>query len=321
MYYNSIIVYSRNFCPNSTKSEEKNPMKKLLLILNPVAGTKKANRYLSDILKLFCQSDYECTVCLTTDEKRADTLVCQSGKDKDIIVCIGGDGTFNETISGMVKENIKTPLGYIPTGSTNDFATSINLASSPMTAAKNILTGKAKTFDIGYFNNRIFTYVASFGSFTKTSYNTSRDLKNALGHFAYLLEGIKEIGDIRPEKLVIEHDGKEISGNYVFGAICNSTRVGGGVLKFSQDSIDMNDGMFEIILIKNPKNPAELMQLLFDLQSGNYNGELFEFFKSDSFKIKTNENMPWTIDGEYEKGCSQIDIKVVKSAFSLIIPN
>ena len=296
-------------------------MKKALIILNPLAGTKKANKVLADIIKLFCEQDYECTVCLTTDEKRADEIVARAGVDKDLIVCIGGDGTFNETIAGMLSAQIVCPIGYIPTGSTNDFATSINLSASPLEAAKNILSGTPKAFDIGHFNNRIFTYVASFGTFTKTSYNTSRDLKNALGHFAYVLEGIKELGDIHPESLTIEHDGIVTNGKYIFGAFCNSLRVGGGVLKFSQHTVDMNDGMFEAVLVKNPKNPAEFMQLLFDLQSGNYNGKLFEFFKSGNFKIKASDEMDWTIDGEYEKGCSDINISVQKSAFSLIIPN
>ncbi len=295
--------------------------KKLLLVMNPVSGKKKANKYLADILSLFSENDYECTVCVTTKRKRANSLVEKFGKGKDLIVCIGGDGTFNETVSGMRNARINSPLGYIPSGSTNDFASSLNLSSTPLQACRDILNGKTISIDIGLFCGRLFTYVASFGTFTKTSYATPSDLKNALGHLAYILEGVKEIGDIRPEKLVIEHDGITTEGNYVFGAVCNTRRVGGGVLRFSDDVVDMCDGLFEVVLIKMPTNPADMIQLLMDLQSANPDGAMFDFFRSSDIKIKTSESMNWTLDGEFEKGKEFIEIKVIKNAISMIVPD
>ena len=142
-----------------------------------------------------------------------------------------------------------------------------------------------------------------------------------MGHFAYVLEGAKELTDIHPEHLVLEYNQKIIKGDYIFGAVCNITRLGGGLIKFSNRVIDMNDGLFELLLIKFPKNPGQLMQLIMDLNSGNFKGKLFEFIKTDNLKISTSSSMDWTLDGEYEKGTEKIEITVQKSAFSLIVPN
>ena len=187
--------------------------KKLLLVMNPCAGIKKSNRYLTQILKIFAVNEYECTVQLTTEKLRADNIVKKYGNGKDLIICIGGDGTFNETVAGMLGAGVTAPIGYIPSGSTNDFASSLGLNSHPVKAAEDIAYGTPHSFDVGLFNGRPFTYVASFGAFTKTSYTAPRDLKNALGHLAYILEGVKEITDIKPVKIELEAEGKKLDGN------------------------------------------------------------------------------------------------------------
>ncbi len=293
--------------------------KKLLLVMNPCAGIKKSNKYLTDILNVFAVNDYECTVQLTTLKIRAADIVEKYGKHKDLIVCIGGDGTFNETVSGMLKADIHAKLGYIPSGSTNDFASSLGLNSNPVKAAEDIAYGDAVNFDVGLFNSRPFTYVASFGVFTKASYAASRDLKNMLGHLAYILEGMKELGDIKPFDVTVKTADKTYSGKYLFGAVCNSTIVGGGVIKLPKDLVDMNDGLFETVLVKNPETPTDFMQLLIDLQTFNYKGNMFEFFTSDKVEITADPNMNWTLDGEYEKGCRDITIENLHSAISLMI--
>lgn len=287
--------------------------------MNPCAGTKKSNKYLTDILNIFAVNNYECTVQLTTLKENATSIVEKYGKNKDLIICIGGDGTFNETVSGILNSGIKPLLGYIPSGSTNDFAASLGLKSNPVKAAEDIAYGDATSFDIGLFNSRPFTYVASFGVFTKASYATPRDLKNMLGHLAYILEGMKELTEIKAYDVKIEADGKIYSGKYLFGAVCNSTRVGGGMIKLPKTIVDMNDGLFETVLVKLPETPAEYMQLLLDLQTFNYSGSSFEFFSAENIKITADEGMDWTLDGEFEKGCESIEIKNVHSAISLII--
>ncbi len=296
--------------------------KKLLLVMNPCAGQKKSNKYLTDILNIFSINGYECTVQMTSLSLSAYEIVKKYGKEKDLIVCIGGDGTFNETVSGLLDLNSNAKLGYIPSGSTNDFATSMGLSLNPVKATEDIVYGTVKTIDIGLFNSRPFTYVASFGAFTKTSYNTPRDLKNMLGHLAYILEGIKELADIKSYTVSFETEEKKVySGKYLFGAICNTTRVGGGMIRIPKDIVDINDGVFEVVLVKAPENPAEYMQLILDLQASKVNGSQFEFFSAKKLTVSADESMDWTLDGEYEKGCESIEIINLHSRISLCTKN
>lgn len=293
--------------------------KNLLVIMNPVAGQKKANRYLCDILNIFCINGYKCNVQLTTTKLDGADLVGLYGKNKDLIVCIGGDGTLNQVIAGMRENNIMCPVGYIAGGSTNDFANGIGLSLSPQRACEDIVYGQKVNFDIGTFNDRPFCYVASFGAFTKTSYATPRDLKNSLGHMAYVLEGIKELSDLKAYNMTFEADGKKYFGKYLFGAICNSIRVGGGIIKFSKNTVDLNDGLFEVILIKKPENPTDFMQLILDLQSGKYTGKGFDFFTAKSVKIIQEESVEWSLDGERETANKEIFVENIHSGLCLMM--
>ncbi len=292
--------------------------KKLLLIVNPCAGQKKPNKHLTDILNIFAVQDYECTVQLTSLTLSAEEIVNRYGKDKDLIICIGGDGTFNQTVAGVLDLNLETTLGYIPSGSTNDVASNLGLSTNPVKAAQSISTGTLKSVDVGLFNSRPFTYVASFGMFTKTSYTTSRNLKNSLGHFAYILSGIKELADIKSYHVEIKTKDNTYAENYLFGAICNSRRLAGGMIKLPEEAVDLNDGVFEVFLISVPKNAAEYMQLILDLQRSNMKSKFFRLFSASSCEIKAPENMDWTIDGEYEKGCENIKIENLHSAISIL---
>ncbi len=292
---------------------------KLLLIMNPVAGVKKSNKVLTEIVQLFCENDYECQIQMTSLSCGANKLVKMYGQDKDVVVCIGGDGTFNEMVSGIVEAKLSPRVGYIPSGSTNDFGSGLGISQNPLVAAQDVINGSPLTLDVGSFNGRIFTYTASFGIFTKSSYNTPRDLKNALGYLAYVLEGIRELTELQSFYVKFKSKKYETEGQYIFGGVCNSRRIAGGFLKFSDAVVDMNDGLLEVLLVKFPKNPAELMQLLVDLQAGKYTGSMFEFFSANEITITTEDEIPWTIDGEYQKGNEKITVKNIKSAINLII--
>ncbi len=294
-------------------------MKRVLIIINPCAGTKQANRYMVDIIDIFCRAGYE-TVVATT-EKRGDgtTLAKEKAAEFDLLVCIGGDGTFNEVAAGVLESGKQIPIGYIPAGSTNDFAGSLKLSKNVLQAARDIVEGEPRKLDIGRFNGRYFSYVASFGAFTKASYEAPQSVKNALGHLAYILEGIKDIPSIRPEKLWLKTEKGVYGGNYLFGAISNSTSVG-GILTLSDDLVDMDDGMFEVLLIKSPSNILELNQILFDLTTQNYNSTLISFFSSSRLEVTADPEMSWTLDGEYQEGNDTIVIENLHSAIQLIVP-
>jgi YegS/Rv2252/BmrU family lipid kinase len=292
--------------------------KKLLLIVNPVAGIRRVNNMLLDIVQTFCEEGYECTTQTTTPNFNARDIVKSYGLGKDIIVCIGGDGTFNEMISGCIEMDIRPQLGYIPSGTTNDFANSMELSLNPRTAAHNIVKNKTKELDIGSFNGRVFAYTASFGMFTKASYSTRREMKNSLGYFAYVLSGAKELGDIHSYNVKITSGDKIVEGEYIFGGICNSKRIG-GLFQLPQDIVDMNDGLLEALFIKMPQNAHEFMQLIFDLNTNNFDSTMFDFYSTENLIVETNENIDWTIDGEYQKGDKKVEIKALKSAIQLIV--
>lgn len=293
---------------------------RMMVILNPCAGQKQANRYLFDIVKTLSDAGNNCTVLLTKQRGDGCVYVQRYGREFDRIVCIGGDGTFNEVVSGMQQAGLSLPIGYIPSGSTNDFASSLRLSRNIPRAAKDIAAGDIRPIDVGSFNDRIFTYVASFGAFTASSYSADQLIKNALGHLAYVLEGIKDISTIKPHHLCFKTEAGEFEGDYIFGAICNSTSIG-GLVKLNPRVVDMNDGKLEVLLVESPKTAGQLAQIVFSLSNQEYkNCPQITFFSADRMMVDAPADMPWSLDGEYEKGGTHIDIKNIRSAISLIAP-
>lgn len=292
-------------------------MKKMLFILNPCAGTKKANKFLADILNAFNRADYQTQVYVTAGPKDAVQAVKQFAPGMDLVVCCGGDGTFNETVTGLLEAGLSIPLGYIPAGSTNDFANSLKLSLHPLEAAKTIIEGTPKPLDIGLFNGRYFSYVASFGAFTKASYTTPQSVKNALGHTAYLLESIKEIASIRKMPVHLELDGEVVEDDYIFGAICNSTSVG-GILTLDPNRVDMTDGMFEILLVRAPRDLFEITECITAVQKQQYNCRMMTFRSAKNVKICASADMPWTLDGEMADGAEELRAANLQHAITLI---
>lgn len=292
-------------------------MKKMLFIMNPFSGQKKANKYLPDILLLFTQAGYEIQVHMTTGIGSATQAAESCGGDKDLVVCCGGDGTLNETITGLVRSGQKTPIGYIPSGTTNDFAASLKLSHNPIQAAKDILEGEAVPYDVGRFGDRYFSYVASFGAFTRSSYTVPQNIKNALGHTAYVLSGITEISQIHNEHIRMEIDGDLVEDNFLFGAICNSTSIG-GILTLPPDQVDMGDGIFEVMLIREARNLAEITECIQAVQSQKYNCSMITFRPAREVKVWADPYMPWSLDGEKADGCETLTIRNLHHGMQLI---
>ena len=224
-------------------------MKKLLFIVNPRAGKTKSRAPLFDAVAQFSRAGYLVRVYITEAGGQARDITARWGGQYDMVVCAGGDGTLNETITGLLSAGADTPIGYIPAGSTNDFASSLKLPTNILKAAQTIVEGEPVSYDVGRFGNRYFSYVASFGAFTRSSYATPQNVKNALGHTAYVLSGITELSQIRNEHVKMEIDGQTVEGDFLFGAICNSTSVG-GILTLDPKQVDMGDGLFEILLVE-----------------------------------------------------------------------
>lgn len=291
-------------------------MKKLLFIINPKAGLKKNKHYIDDAVKVFEDSGYKVGIKYT--KKRADgTNIAKEFGDKvDLVVCMGGDGTLNEVMQGMIEGNVNTPLGYIPAGSTNDFATSLGLSGDPKEEAEFIVSHEARPLDLGKFNGRYFVYTASAGIFTKTSYSTPQDLKNKLGHLAYILTGVKELFHIRRLKLKFELEDRTIEGKYIFAAINNATKVG-GIMKLDENLVQFNDGVFELMLVEFPRGVFEFCKLVGQVLLQRFTGKI-TLIQINSARITDSSDIDWSLDGEKEKGKEVVDFKVVHDAINFI---
>lgn len=295
-------------------------MKKLLLVMNPRSGKMRANRVLADIIGIFNRGSFDVTAHMTAARGDATQIAAARAAEFDVIVCIGGDGTFNEVISGLNASGATTPVGYIPAGSTNDFANSLKLSKDFLQAAQDIVDGAPRKLDIGRFNDRFFSYVASFGAFTRTSYATSQSLKNSLGHLAYLLAGVKELTAIRSKHLRFTlADGSVYEDDYIFGAISNSTSVA-GILTLSSELVDMSDGRFELLLIRKPHSLLELSDCVLALTTQDYNTAMLTMVASEHVEIDAPAGMDWTLDGEFAPGCGHCTVENLHHAVSVIIP-
>ena len=292
-------------------------MKKMLFVLNPFSGQRRANKVLPELLALFNRAGYEVQVYITAGPGDATREVARVCMEKDLIVCCGGDGTFNETISGLLLVGSNTPVGYIPAGSTNDFASSLKLSTDILEAAQDIINGQPVAYDAGKFGDRYFSYVASFGAFTRASYATPQNIKNALGHTAYVLEGIQELSQIRKEHIRMELDGRVVEDDFLFGAICNSTSVG-GVLTLDPEQVNLQDGLLEILLIRAPQSLAEIRECILAVQSQKYECEMITFCSAREIRIQADPDMPWTLDGERENGHSEVTVVNQHLAFRLM---
>ena len=292
-------------------------MKKLLFIMNPFAGQKKANKVLPEILMLFTNAGYDIHISMTTGPGSATRTAAERGGEADLVVCCGGDGTLNETIAGLLMAGLNVPVGYIPSGTTNDFASSLKLSHNPVQAAADIIEGQPVPYDIGKFGDRYFSYVASFGAFTKSSYAVPQTVKNALGHTAYVLGGISELSQIRNEHVRMEIDGEVVEDDYLFGAICNSTSVG-GIITLPPNRVDMGDGIFEVMLIRAPLTLNEIPECLFAVQNQEFNCGMITFRPARSVKITVDPAMTWTLDGEKAEGHREILVENLHHAVRIM---
>ncbi len=292
-------------------------MKKLLLVVNPYSGQKKAQRYLSDIIALFNRLGFDVLSYMTACAGDGETAVVRLAGEVDRVICCGGDGTFSEVVSGILKSGTDVPIGYIPTGSTNDYAASLQLNPDLMQAARDAVESAPRRLDVGRFGERHFAYIASFGAFTRTSYATPQSLKNLLGHMAYVLNGIQELSQLKTYPLRFETaEGAVIEGEFIFGSISNTYSMG-HMLTLSPEHVDMGDGVMELLLIRAPKDLFELSDCVRALWQKTYNCSMISFINTASVSIDAPADMAWTLDGEYEPGHTHIDVHCLHQAIQV----
>ena len=293
-------------------------MKKLLFVVNGHSGKGQIKNKLLDIIDIMIKEGYHVQVHTTQEREDATKVVREQAKYYDLVVCSGGDGTLDEAVTGMMQSEVRTPLGYIPAGSTNDFANSLEIPKDMIQAAKTAVLGVPFSCDVGEFNGDYFIYVAAFGIFTDVSYATSQELKNALGHVAYILEGAKRLYTIKTYHMRVEYDGNEIEGDFLLGMITNSTSVGGFKNMTGKD-VKLDDGMFEVTLIHKPKNIIELNTIIASLTNLKDETDLIDSFRAESVKFYSEEEIPWTLDGEFGGDHKEVQTKDHCKAVDIMI--
>ncbi len=292
--------------------------KKLLFVLNPFSGKGQIKNKLLEIVDQFVKSGFEVTIYPTQKSLDAMEMVEKRAGEYELVVCSGGDGMLNETVSGMMKREKKVPIGYIPAGSTNDFANSLDISKNMEEAARSAVGGTPFSCDIGKFNGDYFVYIAAFGLFTDVSYATSQELKNRIGHIAYILEGVKRLPAVQSYHLQVTWDGQTIEDEFIYGMVTNSTSAG-GFKNITGKNVELDDGLFEVTLIRMPKNPIEINEIIASLTNLIDNTDSIYTFKTDHLSIKSLEEISWTLDGEYGGAHDVVEIQNEKQAVQIMV--
>lgn len=272
--------------------------KQMLFVYNPRAGKAQIRSNLLDIIDTFVKAGYEVTAYPTQAPGDAIKAVQERRSGYELVVCSGGDGTLDEVVKGMLKSGERLPIGYVPAGSTNDFANSLGIPKSMLQAADVVVNGRTFACDVGRFNRDTFIYVAAFGIFTDVSYGTPQDTKNVLGHAAYLIEGVKRLPAVRAYPLKITCNGEVIEGEFLYGMVTNSHSVG-GFRGITGQNVALDDGLFEVTLIRKPTNPLDLNNIIVALVDKRVKSEYIYTFTTESIKVESEEPVAWTLDGEF----------------------
>mgnify|MGYP004558637677 FL=1 len=293
--------------------------KKVLFIVNPKSGKGSIRNKLLDIVDIFIKADFDLTLYISQSAGDARAKAKEVEGKYELIICSGGDGTLDEVISGVMECKNRSAIGYIPCGSTNDFAHSLKIPTSMTKAAEHIAAWKEFPCDIGRFNDDYFVYIAAFGLFTDVSYETSQDVKNVLGHLAYILEGMKKLTEIKSYPMKVESEEMTVEGNFLFGMVTNSTSVG-GFRNITGKHVHLDDGVFEVTLIKTPQNILELNEIIQAVIAGkSENNKYFYQFRSSHVKFTSESPVAWTQDGEFGGYHEVVDVKNDKQALSLLV--
>ena len=294
-------------------------MQSTLLIINPVSGRRKIKPLLYKIVDLLCQHGCKTTIFITTGPLEATRIVKEYCHDFERIICCGGDGTLNEIFTGLMETKARLPVGYIPSGTTNDFANTLKLPKSIAKAALVALEGHKRDVDLGCFDgSKYFSYVASFGAFTNASYKTPQWLKNILGRPSYFLYGVSSIMDIRPYAARVVADGTEIEGEFIFGSVSNSTFLG-GFKPFPLNFVSLDDGLFELLLVRAPKSPKDIQAIVDSMLKRSYNDKHVMLIKAKEFSFTFTESVSWTVDGEFAGDVLSAEIGNFRKAIQIVV--
>lgn len=292
----------------------------LLLVYNPVSGKGHVKTYLADIIDIYTSGGYRVTVHPTAHALDGYSYMEQHAQAYDVVSVCGGDGMLNEAVSALmtVDEKHRPTLAYLPAGSTNDFAGTVGLPLDLRRAARQVVDGAPFFCDAGMFNNRYFAYVAAFGAFTSVAYDTSQEFKNVFGHLAYVMEGIRLLPSIKAYRMKLHFNNTVIEDDFLFGMVTNSMQVG-GLKGATGTAVSLNDGLFEVLLVKKPQNPIELQNMITSVLLQNFNAKGLISFKTSAIKFECADELSWTLDGEFGGNCRIAEISNIRRAFSVLV--
>ena len=293
--------------------------KKVMLIINPRSGRNKARNGIIDLASVFGSNGYIASVFTTTGIGDATQYALKYAADYDLVVCRGGDGTFSEMLNGLMQLDSIPPVGFIPAGTTNDLAATLELPLNAKLAANIVLGNRYFYNDIGRFgNSRYFTYCAVFGAVSESSYATPQNIKNKIGRLAYFYEATKEIKKIKPIPLRVECDDFTEEAEYVMGSVTNSYSVG-KIIKFSEKEVTLNDGLFEVFLSRDPVTVTAWKDLLYSVAVRKFDKRYIRVIKTKHVKITPldGREIPWSLDGEFGGNNGVVDISVIQKAYRI----
>ncbi len=295
-------------------------MKKMLFVVNPKAGKTTLKNSLTDVIDIFIKNDYEVTIHITQNANDASRIAKDRSMDFDVIVCAGGDGTLANVINGIMQlpKADRVPVGYIPCGSTNDYARSLDIPDVGIKAARKLVKAQPFAVDIGHLTDKFFVYVAAFGIFSDVSYATPQNMKNMLGHGAYVLQGIKSVINIPSYHLVIEHDNEVEEDDFIYGMVSNSVSVG-GYKSMVRNGVEFDDGLFECLFIRKIRNPADLNRTVGSFIGGYPNDKNMVCFRTSNVKIRSDKELAWTLDGEFGGNTTDCEIEIIPRAIDILV--
>jgi len=289
----------------------------MMLVINPHSGRGLSKTALGTIVSNLCAADYVVTVYFAND-MTPEELAYEHAGNYDLAVCVGGDGTLSSFVSGLLGSGVSIPIGYIPAGTANDIATTLTLSRDPSIAAQSIINGSPRALDIGRFSDRYFTYIAAFGAFTGVAYLTPQTAKRSLGHFAYVLGGLTDMATIKARRTIVEYDGNKVEGDFIFGGVLNSTSIA-GLVKIAPERVDLADGMFEIVLVKQPVVLVDFLDILASLAVQTYDGDNVQMLHASKVKFTFEEDVAWTVDGENGGSHKEVEITNCHKAIEIVV--
>ena len=293
--------------------------KQVLLIVNPNAGRGKVQKRIPEIKEDLMKTGYDVDIINTRKNFSAKDIITEYNKKPDIVICCGGDGTVNDLVSAVMSLEDKPKISFIPLGTINDFARTIGLSRKKFFTQGILNNYSEKKSDIGKINEKYFNYVAAFGAFTAVSYVTSQKLKKILGKFAYFIVAVKYLFKIRSYKINLNIDGEKIEKECIYGSVSNSKSIG-GFQWFRKRDIAINDGKFEVLLIKKPKHKIQYISIVFDILFRRYQSNNFFYRQGSKIEITSEKSLSWTVDGEFGGRTKDAKISNCKEAITFIVP-